>query len=63
MSRYTDHMLSFHRPRGMSCSHYRNVVKNRCHEHNRTLCLKEIGVDSWCVRVKGHEGDCDDIPF
>jgi hypothetical protein len=63
MSRRVDHMLSFHRPRGMSCAHYRNVVKNRCHENNLRLCGKKIGCDGYCLRAKGHEGDCDDLPF
>lgn len=64
MSRSTDQLLSFHRPRGMSCSHYRNVVRNRCHQANYHLCLKPMWEGrAYCLRRKGHQGECDDIPF
>lgn len=54
----------FHKPRGMSYSHYRCVVKNRVRDGNRFICLKEMhNGQSWCLRSKGHIGECDDIPF
>lgn len=61
--RHVDHMLGFHRPRGMSCSHFRNVIKVRCWTESLRLCGKKLGCDGYCCRAKGHEGDCDDIPF
>lgn len=66
MSRYVDsHLLRFHKPAGMSYSHYRNVVRNRVHQENLRLCGKPMGYhyESWCCRSKGHQGECDDIPF
>jgi hypothetical protein len=27
------------------------------------VCGKPVTCESWCINDKGHEGECDDIPF
>jgi hypothetical protein len=34
----TDRLLAFHRPRGMSCSHYRALIRERVAFANRFHC-------------------------
>jgi hypothetical protein len=36
-------------------------VRRLFRPHKR--CGKAMGKESCCVRVAGHQGDCDDIPF
>lgn len=43
MSARVDHALSFHRPRGISCSHYRRLVKERVAYANANNCKCEHG--------------------
>lgn len=43
MGAYGDRMMRFHRPRGMSCSHWRCIVKQRVRFANRRNCRCETG--------------------
>lgn len=62
----TDWVLQWNRPRGMSCSHYRKLLKSgysqpySCHY---LPCGNSKQREIYCHSRRGHDGECDDIPF